>query len=130
MLPVVASREKVRVGDGAPTAAWVPNDRAVGDHPVPAPQSRSTRRAPSGYHTDGIANVRFGTGLSAAPAIASAGVWSKSRTSSTFTPRRGVQIVYPLTDESWGVRRFFVEEPNGLVVNVMEHRGSVSRRDE
>lgn len=36
--------------------------------------------------------------------------------------RRGLEIVHPLTDESWGVRRFFVVDPNGLVVNVMSHR--------
>lgn len=36
--------------------------------------------------------------------------------------RRGETIVYPLTDEPWGVRRFFVLDPNGVVVNVMEHR--------
>jgi catechol 2,3-dioxygenase-like lactoylglutathione lyase family enzyme len=35
---------------------------------------------------------------------------------------RGFKIVYPLTDESWGVRRFFVEDPNGVVLNVMCHR--------
>lgn len=35
---------------------------------------------------------------------------------------RGLKIVYPLTDESWGVRRFFVEDPNGLILNVMSHR--------
>lgn len=34
----------------------------------------------------------------------------------------GLQIVYPLTDEPWGVRRFFVTDPNGSVVNVMSHR--------
>jgi len=34
---------------------------------------------------------------------------------------RGLQIVYPLTDEPWGVRRFFVRDPNGIVVNVMNH---------
>jgi hypothetical protein len=28
-----------------------------------------------------------------------------------------------LTDEPWGVRRFFVRDPNGVIVNVMEHRG-------
>ena len=27
--------------------------------------------------------------------------------------RRGDDIVYPLTDEPWGVRRFFVRDPNG-----------------
>ena len=38
--------------------------------------------------------------------------------------RRGLDIVYPLTDESWGVRRFFVVDPNRVVLNVMSHRGS------
>lgn len=35
--------------------------------------------------------------------------------------RRGLRIVYPLTDEPWGVRRFFVEDPGGTVVNVLAH---------
>ncbi len=35
--------------------------------------------------------------------------------------RRGLDIVHPLTDEPWGVRRFFVADPNGAVVNVMSH---------
>jgi catechol 2,3-dioxygenase-like lactoylglutathione lyase family enzyme len=34
---------------------------------------------------------------------------------------RRLEIVYPLTDEPWGVRRFFVVDPNGTVVNVMSH---------
>lgn len=34
---------------------------------------------------------------------------------------RGYSIVYPLTDEPWGVRRFHVVDPNGVVVNVMCH---------
>jgi 3-polyprenyl-4-hydroxybenzoate decarboxylase len=38
--------------------------------------------------------------------------------------RRGLEIVYPLTDESWGVRRFFVIDPNRVVLNVVSHRGS------
>ena len=33
----------------------------------------------------------------------------------------GVQIVYPLTTEPWGVRRFHVVDPNGVVINVMSH---------
>jgi catechol 2,3-dioxygenase-like lactoylglutathione lyase family enzyme len=32
---------------------------------------------------------------------------------------RGLKIVYPLTDEPWGVRRFCVADPNGTVLNVM-----------
>jgi catechol 2,3-dioxygenase-like lactoylglutathione lyase family enzyme len=33
----------------------------------------------------------------------------------------GYEIVYPLTDEDWGVRRFFVRDPGGVIVNVMVH---------
>ena len=33
----------------------------------------------------------------------------------------GLNIVYPLTNEPWGVRRFFVTDPNGIVINVMCH---------
>jgi catechol 2,3-dioxygenase-like lactoylglutathione lyase family enzyme len=35
--------------------------------------------------------------------------------------RRGYEIVHPITDEDWGVRRFFVRDPGGRVVNVMTH---------
>ena len=34
---------------------------------------------------------------------------------------QGRKIVYPLTDEPWGVRRFFVEDPNGTIINVLSH---------
>jgi uncharacterized glyoxalase superfamily protein PhnB len=33
----------------------------------------------------------------------------------------GAEIVYPLTDEEWGLRRFFVRDPNGAVINVTQH---------
>ncbi|KQX61198.1 VOC family protein [Streptomyces sp. Root1310] len=33
----------------------------------------------------------------------------------------GAEIVHPLQDEEWGVRRFFVRDPNGRVVNVLSH---------
>lgn len=36
--------------------------------------------------------------------------------------RRGDDVVYPLTDEPWGVRRFFVQDPSGVVINVLGHR--------
>jgi catechol 2,3-dioxygenase-like lactoylglutathione lyase family enzyme len=35
--------------------------------------------------------------------------------------RMGCEIVHPLTDEPWGVRRFFVREPNGKVLNILGH---------
>jgi catechol 2,3-dioxygenase-like lactoylglutathione lyase family enzyme len=34
----------------------------------------------------------------------------------------GFEIVYPLRDEEWGVRRFMLREPSGTVVNVLSHR--------
>jgi predicted enzyme related to lactoylglutathione lyase len=30
-------------------------------------------------------------------------------------------IVYPITDEAWGVRRFFVKDPNGATINLLAH---------
>ena len=36
--------------------------------------------------------------------------------------RRGYEIVHPLTDEPWGVRRFFVRAPDGNVINIVSHR--------
>jgi uncharacterized glyoxalase superfamily protein PhnB len=33
-----------------------------------------------------------------------------------------LEIVYPLRDEEWGVRRFMLREPSGTVVNVVSHR--------
>ena len=35
--------------------------------------------------------------------------------------RRGYEIVHPLTLEPWGVRRFFVRDPDGNVINVVSH---------
>jgi catechol 2,3-dioxygenase-like lactoylglutathione lyase family enzyme len=35
--------------------------------------------------------------------------------------RRNLEIVYPLTDEPWGIRRFFVKDPSGTVINVAGH---------
>ncbi|MEU6752344.1 VOC family protein [Spirillospora sp. NPDC046719] len=35
---------------------------------------------------------------------------------------RGAEIVHPLRDEEWGVRRFFVRDPDGRVINVLAHR--------
>ena len=30
--------------------------------------------------------------------------------------------VYPLTDEPFEVRRFAVEDPNGVIINIMRHK--------
>jgi uncharacterized glyoxalase superfamily protein PhnB len=34
---------------------------------------------------------------------------------------QGFEIVYPIRDEEWGVRRFMLREPSGTVVNVLSH---------
>ena len=39
---------------------------------------------------------------------------------------RRYPILYPITDEPWGVRRFHVTDPNGVVVNVMCHLSTSS----
>ncbi|MGY4398282.1 thiamine biosynthesis protein ThiS [Sphingomonas sp. UYAg733] len=37
---------------------------------------------------------------------------------------QGLDIAYPLTDEPWGVRRFFVRDTAGGLANIVEHRTS------
>jgi catechol 2,3-dioxygenase-like lactoylglutathione lyase family enzyme len=32
-----------------------------------------------------------------------------------------LRVVYPIRDEPWGVRRFFVEDPGGTIINVLAH---------
>ncbi|MEH0351510.1 VOC family protein [Rhodococcus qingshengii] len=36
--------------------------------------------------------------------------------------QRGDTIVYPVTEEPWGVRRFFAADPDGHVINILSHR--------
>ena len=43
---------------------------------------------------------------------------------------RGEDIVYPLTDEPWGVRRFFVRDPTGVVINVLAHQSQEEHVDQ
>ncbi|MDI6105647.1 VOC family protein [Actinoplanes sp. NEAU-A12] len=33
----------------------------------------------------------------------------------------GAEIVHELTEEPWGVRRFFVRDPDGHVINILAH---------
>ena len=56
---------------------------------------------------DSVISVRVGDGVDEAYAEAQ---------------RRGYDIVHPLTDEPWGVRRFLVRAPDGNVVNMVGHR--------
>lgn len=34
----------------------------------------------------------------------------------------GFEIIYSITDEDWGVRRFFVKDPFGKIVNILSHQ--------
>jgi catechol 2,3-dioxygenase-like lactoylglutathione lyase family enzyme len=33
----------------------------------------------------------------------------------------GLEIIYDITDEPWGVRRFYVRDPFGTIVNILSH---------
>lgn len=35
----------------------------------------------------------------------------------------GLEIVHPITDEPWGVRRFFFRDADGNIINVLAHHG-------
>ncbi|WP_215225418.1 VOC family protein [Echinicola shivajiensis] len=35
--------------------------------------------------------------------------------------QQGVEVIYPITNETWGVRRFFVKDPNGATINLLSH---------
>ncbi len=35
---------------------------------------------------------------------------------------QNIVIVYEITNEDWGVRRFFVKEPNGATINLLTHQ--------
>jgi catechol 2,3-dioxygenase-like lactoylglutathione lyase family enzyme len=75
-------------------------------------------RSPSGQATvqlvtrdataphDSVISVHVGSGVDEAYAEAK---------------RRGYEIVHPLTEEAWGVRRFFVRAPDGNVINMVNH---------
>lgn len=34
----------------------------------------------------------------------------------------GFEITYDITDEDWGVRRFFVKDPFGKLINILSHQ--------
>lgn len=34
---------------------------------------------------------------------------------------KGVEVVYDITDEPWGVRRFYLRDPFGNVINILSH---------
>ena len=72
---------------------------------------------------DGQAHVQLVTGDAEAPqdAVISVHVGSGVEEAYEEAKRRGFEIVYPLTQEPWGLRRFFVRAPDGNVINVTSH---------
>lgn len=38
-----------------------------------------------------------------------------------YTQLFDLDVAYPLTDEPWGVRRFYVRDPAGKLLNILSH---------
>ena len=72
---------------------------------------------------DGRAVVQLVSGDAIAPvdSVLSVHVGDQVEAAYEEAQRRGFDIVYPLTTEPWGVRRFFVRAPDGSVVNIVSH---------
>lgn len=73
---------------------------------------------------DGKAFVQLVTRDATSPqdSVISAHVGSDVDEAYAEAKRRDYEIVHPLTDEPWGVRRFFVRAPDGTVINIVSHR--------
>jgi catechol 2,3-dioxygenase-like lactoylglutathione lyase family enzyme len=73
---------------------------------------------------DGRARVQLVTRDATSPedAVISVHVGSDVDEAYAEAQRRGYEIVHPLTDEPWGVRRFIVRAPDGNVININSHR--------
>jgi predicted enzyme related to lactoylglutathione lyase len=72
----------------------------------------------------GEASVQLVTGDATAPedSVVSVHVGDDIEDAYAEAQRRGYEIVHPLTEEAWGLRRFFVRDPDGNVINVTSHR--------
>ncbi|MCU1395985.1 MAG: glyoxalase [Ilumatobacteraceae bacterium] len=73
---------------------------------------------------DGSAFVQLVTRDATSPedAVISVAVGSDIDEAYAEAQRRGYEIVHPITDEAWGIRRFFVRDPDGNVINITSHR--------
>jgi predicted enzyme related to lactoylglutathione lyase len=72
---------------------------------------------------DGKASVQLVTGDASAPEDSTISVHVGDGVDEAYeeAQRRGYEIVHPLTEEPWGVRRFFVRAPDGTVINMVSH---------
>lgn len=76
------------------------------------------------YQTpDGSAHVQLVTKDATAPKDSAISIHVGSDVNEAYREalRRGYEIVYPLTKEAWGLRRFFVRAPDGTIVNITSH---------
>ncbi|MDQ2960423.1 MAG: VOC family protein [Candidatus Dormibacteraeota bacterium] len=73
--------------------------------------------------TDGKASVQLVTRDATSPqdSVISVQVGNDVDEAYAEAQRRGYEIVHPLTEEPWGVRRFFVRAPDGTVINIVSH---------
>jgi catechol 2,3-dioxygenase-like lactoylglutathione lyase family enzyme len=72
---------------------------------------------------DGVTQVQLVTHDATAPEDSVVSVFVGSGIDEAYAEakQRGFEIVYPLTTEAWGLRRFFVRAPDGNVINVTSH---------
>jgi predicted enzyme related to lactoylglutathione lyase len=72
---------------------------------------------------DGRASLQLVSGDASAPrdSVISVHVGADVDEAYAEARRRGYEIVHPLTDEPWGVRRFFVRAPDGNIINIVSH---------
>jgi len=73
--------------------------------------------------SDSGAHIQLVAGDATAPhdSVISVHVGSDVDEAYAEAQRRGYEIVHPLTEEPWGVRRFFVRAPDGNVINMVSH---------
>ena len=73
--------------------------------------------------SDGRASVQVVTRDATSPvdSVLSVHVGSGVDEAYAEAQRRGYEIVHPLTEEPWGIRRFFVRDPDGNVINIASH---------
>ena len=76
------------------------------------------------YQTpDGSAHVQLVTKDLTAPKDSAISIHVGSDVEEAFQEavRRGYEIIYTLTEETWGLRRFFVRAPDGTIINITSH---------
>ena len=72
---------------------------------------------------DGRASIQLVSGDASAPQDSVISVHAGPDVDEAYAEarRRGYEIVHPLTDEPWGVRRFFVRAPDGNIYFICQH---------